>query len=289
MPSLSPYVRKGLKPPLLQQAAFDDIVFKMDIMRNVASRHTQNRTEDTATAAAIKKWGSLPALNLPEKETQKKSQEETQNGDEELQEVAGKLEIRVVPKELINETKNTQDSAPEKPQEPVTSPVQIGVEIPEKKSPPQKGKLERTKSILKQSSKERVESTEQSPKKEQISFAPEHELEKRKSEKRISIESDITIEKRRSLEIENARELLRKKHSGSESSTSEKNSKKEEAENQDGNDAVVKIVEKLQKIEVKDLPKPIHKPIEKIKNNIADSKSESSSSTQDKSKSDNLR
>jgi len=40
--------RSGLEPPLLQQAAFDDDVYEVDVMRNVAAKHTlaeHNRIE----------------------------------------------------------------------------------------------------------------------------------------------------------------------------------------------------------------------------------------------------
>lgn len=98
-------------------------------------------------------------------------------------------------------------------------------------------KLERTKSILKQSSKEKNENNElqQSPKKEQITFAPECDLERRKREKEIRrIRKKIRLEKkRRSLEIDNARELLNTKRvsDSSNSSTSEKNSTRNKCEN----------------------------------------------------------
>lgn len=89
-PSLSPYVRAGLKPPLLQQAAFDDLIFKVDVMRNVASRHTQKEEEQLeeeqqlgAHAHHQHKWCSLPALNMPEREEHKSNGE-----DEGLQEVS---------------------------------------------------------------------------------------------------------------------------------------------------------------------------------------------------------
>lgn len=86
-PSLSPFVRTGLKPPLLQQAAFDDIVFKVDVMRNVASRHKQDEEEEPNSVHSHK-WNSLPVLNVPEKQESKNNEEEEQNGEEEgLQEV----------------------------------------------------------------------------------------------------------------------------------------------------------------------------------------------------------
>ena len=87
-PSLGPFVRTGLKPPLLQQAAFDDLVFKVDVMRNVASRHFQNQ-EDELTSRSFQngKWNSLPALNVLKRTGRKENENDLQNKDEGLQEV----------------------------------------------------------------------------------------------------------------------------------------------------------------------------------------------------------
>lgn len=83
------------------------------------------------------------------------------------------MEIRVVPKESLREktpTNNCQEDTSKRP--------------------------ERTKSILKQSSKERNETPPDlpSPKREQISFAPEVSLEKllqeREVKKRVSVEGE---------------------------------------------------------------------------------------------------
>lgn len=88
-PSLSPFVRSGLKPPLLQQAAFDDLIFKVDVMRNVASRHTQKEDEEELEdKEPSHKWCSLPTINMPEKEEHKSNGEEVHNEDEGLQEVS---------------------------------------------------------------------------------------------------------------------------------------------------------------------------------------------------------
>lgn len=76
---------------MLQQAAFDDLIFKVDVMRNVASKHVQNEeAAETAKTPADQsnRWGSLPALNLVDNQEEAKSNEEgEQNGDEGLQEV----------------------------------------------------------------------------------------------------------------------------------------------------------------------------------------------------------
>lgn len=99
-PCLGPGLRAGLKPPLLQQAAFDELVFRVDVMRNVATR------ENTETNLKINKWSSMPAIPLNSISSQ----------EEEIQEVAGRLEIRVVPKETTNE-------------EIISAPVKITNEI----------------------------------------------------------------------------------------------------------------------------------------------------------------
>lgn len=44
-PALSNTVRCDLQPPLLQQAAFDDIVYKLDIMRNIAHRESNSESQ----------------------------------------------------------------------------------------------------------------------------------------------------------------------------------------------------------------------------------------------------
>lgn len=231
-PSLGPYVRSGLKPPLLQQAAFDDLVFRVDVMRNVASRHLQDQDqpdEELPKITETSKWNSLPILNLLDIQDLKSQNpeeiDETNENDEGLQEVAGKLEIRVVPKENV----------PKMEEKPIV-------------------KLERTKSILKQSSKERNEGQEiHSPKREQITFAPEVD-EDEKMKKRVSLETEeIQIK-----EPENEE----KKSESSTSETEQKNSEKKP-----------EIVNNCQRATLK--------PIEKLKNNLV-SASESSSSTGDK-------
>ncbi|CAH1107915.1 unnamed protein product [Psylliodes chrysocephalus] len=182
-PCLGPCVRSNLKPPLLQQAAFDDLVFKVDVMRNVASKHllTENE-EEPVKLTESHRCNSLPGINLPDKEEFKNdtsSKKEQPNGEDEgLQEVAGKLEIRVVPKDHVNKEKVPR------PQNLITKPpiqnghsegpVEHNNDLQPKQSP-QKPKIERTKSILKQSSKEKSDLQElpPSPKRENICFAPD--------------------------------------------------------------------------------------------------------------------
>jgi hypothetical protein len=71
----------------LQQAAFDDLIFRVDVMRNVASRHLQEEDEEPKLNEASK-WGSLPILNLVDKEELKSTEVEDQNGEEGLQEAS---------------------------------------------------------------------------------------------------------------------------------------------------------------------------------------------------------
>lgn len=88
-PCLGPGLRSGLKPPLLQQAAFDELIFRVDVMRNVATR--ENNADNSNLK--IKKWSSMPSIALNSISSQ----------EEEIQEVAGRLEIRVVPKDTKND------------------------------------------------------------------------------------------------------------------------------------------------------------------------------------------
>ncbi|XP_072381782.1 tau-tubulin kinase homolog Asator isoform X2 [Diabrotica undecimpunctata] len=181
-PCLGPCVRSNLKPPLLQQAAFDDLVFKVDVMRNVASKHLMSENDEDLKLADSNRYSSLPGINLPDIEVFRNDEDkpQEQNGEDEgLQEVAGKLEIRVVPKEQVNKDKvlRPQNLASKPPIQNGNSEIAAehnnDVQTTNKESP-QKPKMERTKSILKQSSKERSDPQElSSPKKENISFAPD--------------------------------------------------------------------------------------------------------------------
>ncbi|CAH1163258.1 unnamed protein product [Phaedon cochleariae] len=184
-PSLGPSVRASLKPPLLQQAAFDDLVFEVDVMRNVATKRAQNAEGAAAQAwngrSRAGRWGSLPALNLAEAAEGAGEAGGAENGDDEgLQEVAGKLEIRVVPKDhSAKDTALTPSPTP-----PAKPPLHNGHSEPPPDAAPQKPLAERTKSILKQSSKEKSEPIElASPKRENITFALEVErIERGESE-----------------------------------------------------------------------------------------------------------
>lgn len=79
----------------MQQAAFDDIVFKVDVMRNVASRHKQNdddqQQQEQENSTQLQKWSSLPIINLNDNEERKNNDDDGQNGDEGLQEVRNSL------------------------------------------------------------------------------------------------------------------------------------------------------------------------------------------------------
>ncbi|XP_032667725.1 tau-tubulin kinase homolog Asator isoform X3 [Odontomachus brunneus] len=86
VPALAPHVRAYLEAPLVQQAAFDDLLYEIDVMRNVATRYDEPRQTPPVRRS------SLPAVafffpdamfNIP-------------RGEEEEEAVAGRLEIRVV-------------------------------------------------------------------------------------------------------------------------------------------------------------------------------------------------
>ncbi|CAG2053271.1 unnamed protein product [Timema podura] len=64
LPQLAPHIRLWLEAPLVQQAAFDDLVYEVDIMRNVATRHTQAAKEKMDTNKEFNRRPSLPAIAL---------------------------------------------------------------------------------------------------------------------------------------------------------------------------------------------------------------------------------
>ncbi|CAH0549592.1 unnamed protein product [Brassicogethes aeneus] len=300
-PCLGPSVRSGLKPPLLQQAAFDDLVFRVDVMRNVGSRHLQAAEEDASGKEAAKKWGSLPAIHVPDREA-------AENGDEGLQEVAGKLEIRVVPQGCHKEPHPKPQNLPN---EVTTNGVEAAKEIK---------KIERTKSILKQSSKERNEVDLPSPKREQISFAPELVAVEKEIKKRVSLDDDqqiIAIEKElKTIEIKNAEpekpndilpktkdienlmakvKLRKRDNNGSSSSTNSEEKKSKDAEDNSEERDRKKLhrkslngsaidFEKVESLSRSNSQKLLIKPTVSTKNNLhSGDKSDSSNSTQAKS------
>jgi hypothetical protein len=213
--------------------------------------------------------------------------------------VAGKLEIRVVPKENV-------------PRPAQTSPSNNAVEgesveqNKEQQQPPPperpKVKLERTKSILKQSSKERNENQEvHSPKREQITFAPDvNDPPEKTVKKRVSLEMDEATKK----EPEEVKpEEEKKSKSPSPEKVKVEAEQKSEESSSSSSETEQKNSEKKEKVRLKSPPsgsnshvnvppteslsrsnsqKAVSKPLEKIKNNLGHSASESSSSTQDK-------
>ncbi|XP_043290115.1 tau-tubulin kinase homolog Asator isoform X3 [Venturia canescens] len=86
VPALAPHVRANLEAPLVQQALFDDLLYEVDVMRNVATRHDEPRRSPPPRRA------SVPAVAF----ASPKTVPTTPVGDEEEQAVAGRLEIRVV-------------------------------------------------------------------------------------------------------------------------------------------------------------------------------------------------
>lgn len=98
--------------------------------------------------------------------------------------VAGKLEIRVVPKDLANKANaRPQTLSPSKPvQNGDADHHQVGGVTNGTSDSPQKPKIERTKSILKQSSKEKEVGDLPSPRRENITFAPGSECPHGKNE-----------------------------------------------------------------------------------------------------------
>lgn len=52
--------RPWLEAPLLQQAAFDELVYEVDVMRNVAIRRTQTEKEEAEHERERERRPSLP-------------------------------------------------------------------------------------------------------------------------------------------------------------------------------------------------------------------------------------
>ncbi|KAK7794232.1 hypothetical protein R5R35_012552 [Gryllus longicercus] len=62
LPQLSGHIRPALEPPLLQQAAFDELVYEVDVMRNIAVRRTHD--EKGREDKAKERRSSLPTMAL---------------------------------------------------------------------------------------------------------------------------------------------------------------------------------------------------------------------------------
>lgn len=124
-PTLGNVIRSNLEPPLLQQAAFDDKFYRMDIIRNVGVREQENDAITNENYSLNKnlrlKRNSLP--NILFNETKCIEQEillkcvkqdkvnssvceyqtiTTDPNNEEECAVSGRLEIRVVPQGEFN-------------------------------------------------------------------------------------------------------------------------------------------------------------------------------------------
>nr|XP_034186999.1 tau-tubulin kinase homolog Asator isoform X2 [Osmia lignaria] len=86
VPALAPHVRAYLEAPLVQQAAFDDLLYEIDVMRNIASRYDEPRQSPSPRRASVPAVAFSPPNTIPS----------TPGGEEEEEAVAGRLEIRVV-------------------------------------------------------------------------------------------------------------------------------------------------------------------------------------------------
>lgn len=86
VPALAPHVRAYLEAPLVQQAAFDDLLYEVDVMRNIATRHDEPRQNPPTRRASVPAVAFSPPNTMPT----------TPAAEEEEEAVAGRLEIRVV-------------------------------------------------------------------------------------------------------------------------------------------------------------------------------------------------
>ncbi|KRT85435.1 hypothetical protein AMK59_895, partial [Oryctes borbonicus] len=240
--------------------------------------------------------------------------------------VAGKLEIRVVPKE----TKEQQAPVPRpqtlSPQK--TAPIETitpenrsnnetaGQTVPAAVQPPSSGqsspkvKLERTKSILKQTSKDRPENHHyhdiQSPKRETITFAPEPDVikhvdreNKNKNEQKDSPINVANVEK-----VVEKTEKEKKSETESSSTTDKegerrrsKNTERRKSQDSPRRLSIVKSdsnthldFEPVEALRRSSSAKAVPKSLERVKINLeASTKSDSSSSTQERSRSSERR
>ena len=110
-PQLSSHIRPGLEPPRLQQAAFDDCVYAVDVMRNVAVKHGGGGPASPPAAEADiridpqlhdERKFSLPARSFGCQMTTTTTGADSSQQDSSLQQappaaaVAGRLEIRML-------------------------------------------------------------------------------------------------------------------------------------------------------------------------------------------------
>ncbi|XP_043249802.1 tau-tubulin kinase homolog Asator isoform X5 [Colletes gigas] len=72
--------------PQVQQAAFDDLLYEVDVMRNIATRYDEPRESPPPRRASVPAVAFSPPNTMPS----------TPGGEEEEEAVAGRLEIRVV-------------------------------------------------------------------------------------------------------------------------------------------------------------------------------------------------
>ncbi|XP_020706671.2 tau-tubulin kinase homolog Asator isoform X2 [Athalia rosae] len=86
MPVMASNIRYDLEAPLVQQAAFDDLLYEVDVMRNIATRRDDPKEVPPVRRASLPAVAFSPSNTVPT----------TPAGDDEEQAVAGRLEIRVV-------------------------------------------------------------------------------------------------------------------------------------------------------------------------------------------------
>ena len=101
---MSPHIRPGLEPPRLQQAAFDDCVYAVDVMRNVAVKQAPHHNCTTGGGSGDVLKASSPEeserkFSLPTRMLCQTSAVLEKSDADCSQAVAGRLEIRMLDKE----------------------------------------------------------------------------------------------------------------------------------------------------------------------------------------------
>lgn len=104
-PTISLHIRSHLKPPLKQQASFDENVYEVDIMRNVAAKQKLN---EEIAPCSDERTSSLPYLNVAGTQAKEKPIQFTSHNESKIHEKSSDVAIKSLLSEIngaINEGK----------------------------------------------------------------------------------------------------------------------------------------------------------------------------------------
>ncbi|CAH1960187.1 unnamed protein product [Acanthoscelides obtectus] len=174
-PCLGPRVRAELKPPLLQQAIFEDLIFMVDVMRNVASKHQGGgegmsiegvEPETTMLFGDSKqgdesRWVSLPevAVIITEEHDARAGLDEGMPAEINENEEYGRKELEMEEVDVEDECyKEVSLQEEEKHSEPKANKEQSpAFQNQKRKNFHQWPTMERTEAVLKHSSRDKID------------------------------------------------------------------------------------------------------------------------------------